>query len=154
MGLEPAGTVVSPEQQTICAVALADDGVPAEHQRRRTLLGPRQLAEDDPHHARLDHHPHDRLGKVIEVAQERGAENSKQLDPSSLWGKTRYQCQDCVAAFLKVTLAPALFFFHYFRTHEQHFHLRSTLAKLRNKKFWRKSRANASCYSNWILSSF
>ena len=62
--------VVLPEQQTIRAVALADDGVPAEHQRRRTLLGPRQLAEDDPHHARLDHHPHDRLKQVCQVTRE------------------------------------------------------------------------------------
>ena len=68
--LKPAGTLVSPEQQTICAVALADDGVPAEHQRRRTLLGPRQLAEDDPHHARLDHHPHDGLKQVCQVTPE------------------------------------------------------------------------------------
>ena len=53
--------ISKPEQEAVGAITLADDGVPAEHEGGGALLGARQLAEDDPHHARLDHHPHDRL---------------------------------------------------------------------------------------------
>ena len=41
------------EQQVELAVARADDGAFAEHQRLRALLGPRQLGEDEPGHQRL-----------------------------------------------------------------------------------------------------
>jgi hypothetical protein len=56
-----AAHVADAEDETHLAVALADDGVAAEQQCLRPLLGPRQLGEHDAHHERLDHHPSDAL---------------------------------------------------------------------------------------------
>ena len=56
--------VASPEEQTVGAVPLADDGIPTEHEGGGALLGARHLAEHYPYHARLDHHTHDRLQGV------------------------------------------------------------------------------------------
>lgn len=53
--------VADAEHEGELAVALADDGVPAEEQRLRALLGPRQLGEHHAHHERLDHHARDAL---------------------------------------------------------------------------------------------
>lgn len=53
--------VADTEHEGQLAVALADDGVPAEEQRLRALLGPRQLCEHHSHHEGLDHDARDAL---------------------------------------------------------------------------------------------
>ena len=81
-------------------------------------------------------------------------ETDKQLDPSRLRAKTRSQCQDCVAAFLKVTPPSLPVFFTLARL--KHFSQlpSSPAAKLGNNKFRRNSRASALSNGNWILSNF
>ena len=72
-------------------------------------------------------------------------ETDKQLDPSRLRAKTRSQCQDCVAAFLKVTPPSLPVFFTLARL--KHFSQlpSSPAAELGNNKFRRNSRASALC---------
>ena len=143
-----------PEEKTVGSIPLANDGIPAEHQGGRAFLGSRQLAEDDSHHASLDHHAHDRLETKYAVWHRVTEETDKQLDPSRLRAKTRSQCQDCVAAFLKVTPPSLPVFFTLARL--KHFSQlpSSPAAKLGNNKFRRNSRASALSNGNWILSNF
>ena len=114
--------VWSPEQQAVGAVPLADDGVPAEHQGGRSLLGASKLAEDDPHHARLDHHAHDRLKeKSFSLYSGEQFQRSKQMDPSRLQD---ISVKSALQHFRKLHQRPPCFLY-ISPTQEKHFSLLS-----------------------------